>query len=72
MKSHHLIQLILQAVASLTTQYRMAEDIQLLANTLVYNHRLRCGSEAIARQALQIVLPETTQHSEWMLKVGLL
>jgi superfamily I DNA and/or RNA helicase len=34
----------LQAVVSLPVQYRMAEDIMLLPNTLIYNHALRCGN----------------------------
>jgi DNA replication ATP-dependent helicase Dna2 len=37
-----------QAVVNLEFQYRMNADIMLLSNTLVYNHRLRCGTPAVA------------------------
>ena len=49
----------------------MAEDIQLLANQLIYNGRLRCGSEAVKTQALETHIAEDGAYSEWMLKVGL-
>lgn len=44
------------AVANLAAQYRMNEDIMLLSNRLIYEGRLRCGSDAVAKQAL--VLPK--------------
>ncbi|KZT52355.1 hypothetical protein CALCODRAFT_441693 [Calocera cornea HHB12733] len=47
-----------QAVVDLTLQYRMNEDIMLLSNRLIYNDRLQCGSEDVARQSL--VLPDKT------------
>jgi hypothetical protein len=34
-------------------QYRMAAPIMSIANTLVYNHQLRCGTREIAQQCLQ-------------------
>ncbi|KAG5651085.1 hypothetical protein H0H81_009957 [Sphagnurus paluster] len=40
------------AVVDLAYQYRMNEDIMLLSNNLIYGNRLRCGSEAVARQSL--------------------
>ncbi len=43
-----------QAVAELTYQYRMNENIQLLANTLVYDHALKCGSSDVATSLLQL------------------
>lgn len=43
------------AVAPLAAQYRMNSDIMLLSNQLIYENRLRCGSEEVANQAL--VLP---------------
>ncbi|KAL1411310.1 DNA replication endonuclease-helicase Dna2 [Vanrija albida] len=42
------------AVAPLASQYRMNEDIMLLSNRLIYEGRLRCGSEAVANQALTL------------------
>jgi len=40
------------AVISLTTQYRMNEDIMAVSNALVYENRLQCGSEAVAQARL--------------------
>ena len=40
------------AVIDLSHQYRMNEDIMLLSNRLVYENRLKCGSETVARQSL--------------------
>lgn len=42
------------AVVSLSHQYRMAEDIMLLSNTLIYNHRLKCGTPAVASRTLHV------------------
>ncbi|TPX33425.1 hypothetical protein SeMB42_g07481 [Synchytrium endobioticum] len=42
------------AVTYLEHQYRMCSDITLLSNTLIYNHRLRCGTPAVADAMLQI------------------
>ncbi|KZO94575.1 Dna2-domain-containing protein [Calocera viscosa TUFC12733] len=41
-----------EAVVDLTLQYRMNEDIMLLSNRLIYNDRLQCGSEEVARRSL--------------------
>jgi DNA replication ATP-dependent helicase Dna2 len=43
------------AVVDLSHQYRMNEDIMLLSNELIYEGRLKCGTEAVAKQGL--VLP---------------
>lgn len=43
-----------EAVVSLSHQYRMAEDIMLLSNTLIYDHRLKCGTSAVASRMLKI------------------
>ncbi|KAJ7134639.1 Dna2-domain-containing protein [Mycena epipterygia] len=45
-----------QAVVNMAHQYRMNEDIMTLSNKLIYGNRLRCGSEAVAKQTL--VLPD--------------
>lgn len=34
--------------------FQMNSDIMLLCNTLVYNHKLRCGNEAVARSYLHV------------------
>ena len=42
-----------KAVVNLEHQYRMCADIMLLANTLIYDGRLKCGSEDVAQRKLQ-------------------
>ncbi len=42
------------SVVNLEHQYRMAEDIMLLSNTLIYSGRLKCGTPAIATRTLSI------------------
>lgn len=43
-----------EAVVDLSYQYRMNADIMSLSNTLIYNNRLKCGSESIANQTLEL------------------
>lgn len=43
-----------QSVIELTHQYRMCSDIMLVANKLVYNDKLLCGSERVAEQTLKV------------------
>ena len=43
-----------EAVVHLEHQYRMCEDIMAVSNKLIYGGRLKCGSEAIAKQRLTI------------------
>ena len=47
----------LQAVATLHAQYRMAGDIMRLANMLIYDGRLRAGSQAVEEACLKLELP---------------
>ena len=47
----------------------MAADIQSLANTLIYNGRLRCGSDAISNQVLEVQLADNPARPSWMLEV---
>lgn len=42
------------AVADLALQYRMNADIMALSNELVYDGRLRCGSEEVAQHGLRV------------------
>lgn len=44
-------------MTSLTFQYRMNEDIMALSNKLIYEGRLKCGNEEVARQALKFNRP---------------
>lgn len=43
-----------QSVVNLEHQYRMAEDIMTLSNTLIYNGRLKCGTESLRHAVLDI------------------
>ena len=42
------------SVVNLEHQYRMAEDIMLLSKQLVYNGRIKCGNEGVAKRMLSI------------------
>jgi len=43
-----------QSVVNLEHQYRMNEDIMTLSNILIYNGRLKCGTEALRHAELDI------------------
>ncbi|KAJ3416935.1 Tripartite DNA replication factor [Chytridiales sp. JEL 0842] len=47
-----------EAVVTLEHQYRMNAEIMLLSNTLVYGHRLRCGTEGVAASRLELPSPQ--------------
>ena len=42
------------AVVSLEHQYRMNQDIMELSNTLIYEQRLKCGTQSVARAVLEL------------------
>ena len=42
------------AVISLEHQYRMNQDIMELSNTLIYEQRLKCGTQGVARAVLDL------------------
>lgn len=50
------------AVVELSQQYRMNEDIMLLSNKLVYQDKLKCGSEKVAKRVLRV--PKTSMLDE--------
>ncbi|KAK9467597.1 hypothetical protein V1512DRAFT_261556 [Lipomyces arxii] len=50
------------AVVTLEHQYRMCEDIMALSNTLIYNGRLKCGNEKVARRTLPVPLKKEALH----------
>ncbi|KAH3679164.1 hypothetical protein WICMUC_001175 [Wickerhamomyces mucosus] len=63
------------SVVSLTHQYRMCKDIMLLSNTIIYEGRLKCGSEMVANQSLNVpglsnlistFDPELSNHQRWL------
>ncbi|KAK6458344.1 DNA replication factor Dna2-domain-containing protein [Scheffersomyces xylosifermentans] len=43
-----------QSMVELTYQYRMCKEIMKLSNVLIYKNRLKCGSEAVAEQSLEV------------------
>ncbi|WVR07485.1 hypothetical protein IAU60_004527 [Kwoniella sp. DSM 27419] len=51
-----------QAVSDLSMQYRMNEDIMTLSNQLVYEGRLKCGNETVARSGLVLRHPKMCQQ----------
>ena len=42
------------SVVNLEHQYRMCQEIMTLSNTLIYNGRLKCGTESIAHRSIHI------------------
>ncbi|KAJ2554250.1 DNA replication endonuclease-helicase Dna2 [Coemansia sp. RSA 1933] len=54
------------AVVRLEYQYRMNADIQRLANNLIYDGHLRCGSQEVANKRIQYkVDPRTAASNKW-------
>ena len=57
-------------VVALRAQYRMAADIMLLANTIVYDGQLRCGADRVAEAVLDLHLaPSQISHPRWLTQV---
>lgn len=52
-----------ESVVNLEHQYRMCKDIMMVSNRLIYDGRLKCGSEAIASQHLHI--PDKNAVAGW-------
>ncbi|KAI9819890.1 MAG: Tripartite DNA replication factor [Pycnora praestabilis] len=42
------------SVVNLEHQYRMCRDIMMLSNTLIYEGRLKCGTESVANRSITI------------------
>ena len=61
----------MQAVVALSMQYRMAADIMLLANTIVYGGQLTCGSEAVAARSLALQPGVVGGLPQWLQRVRL-
>ncbi|KAJ2610640.1 DNA replication endonuclease-helicase Dna2 [Coemansia sp. RSA 1365] len=54
-----------QAVVRLELQYRMAEGIQCLANNLIYDGHLRCGSLEVARRRISYTVSPNDAIQSW-------
>ncbi|QLQ77847.1 hypothetical protein HG537_0A00940 [Torulaspora globosa] len=62
-----------QSVSELTIQYRMCEDIMTLSNFLIYQKKLKCGSDKVRDQSLSISSIESLSkfrtninHQPWL------
>lgn len=53
------------SVVNLEHQYRMCEDVMTLSNTLIYEGRLKCGTEALRHQKLDIPHMENLRHKHY-------
>jgi DNA replication ATP-dependent helicase Dna2 len=51
-----------ESVVNLEHQYRMCEDVMTLSNTLIYEGRLKCGTEALRHRKLAIPRMERLQQ----------
>lgn len=51
-----------ESVVNLEHQYRMCEDIMTLSNTLIYEGKLRCGTEALRKQKLHVPTMNALSH----------
>jgi DNA replication ATP-dependent helicase Dna2 len=50
------------SVVYLEHQYRMCEDVMALSNNLIYNGRLKCGSQEVANRSLAIPDMDALKH----------
>ncbi|KAJ2777273.1 DNA replication endonuclease-helicase Dna2 [Coemansia interrupta] len=57
------------AVARLEYQYRMNSDIQRLANNLIYNGYLHCGTQEIANQRISYKVDPRTAINSWPFEI---
>ncbi|KAJ2978232.1 hypothetical protein NUW58_g7560 [Xylaria curta] len=53
------------SVVNLEHQYRMCEDVMTLSNTLIYEGRLKCGTEALRNQKLAVPYMEHLQQKHY-------
>lgn len=51
-----------EALVELQIQYRMNEDIMTFSNELIYDHRLRCGSEAVSTVNIPFLFEFETKY----------
>jgi DNA replication ATP-dependent helicase Dna2 len=55
------------SVVYLEHQYRMCEDVMALSNNLIYNGRLKCGSQEIANRSITIPDIDALKHHHFPL-----
>ena len=53
------------SVVNLEHQYRMCEDVMTLSNTLIYEGRLKCGTEALRHQKLLVPQMSHLRHKHY-------
>ncbi|KAJ3565241.1 hypothetical protein NPX13_g7575 [Xylaria arbuscula] len=53
------------SVVNLEHQYRMCEDVMTLSNTLIYEGRLKCGTEALRHQKLTVPQMSHLRHKHY-------
>lgn len=54
-----------ESVVNLEHQYRMCEDIMTLSNTLIYDGRLRCGTESLRHRKLHVPKIEALRQKHY-------
>lgn len=50
------------AVVELKHQYRMNEDVMKVSNTLIYDNKLNCGNEEVAKRSLNLRHPSALSN----------
>jgi len=58
----HLSEAHPEAVSYLKFQYRMNKDIMKISNQLIYNYKLRCGTEEARHLLLELPEPEKLEE----------
>jgi DNA replication ATP-dependent helicase Dna2 len=53
------------SVVNLEHQYRMCEDVMALSNTLIYNGRLKCGTQELRRRKLAVPDMDALRHKHF-------
>lgn len=60
----YLCELYPSAIVNLEHQYRMCEDIMFLSNKLIYDGKLKCGTQRVSAQTLSIPDPHGIDRFE--------
>lgn len=54
-----------ESVVNLEHQYRMCEDVMALSNTLIYNGRLKCGTQELRHRKLEVSSMEALRQKHY-------